>query len=86
MKKNGTYRKVKFTITRLSGYGRYQLEAKYRGKKISIFINDASLWDDIDDEENKEERRYALKSAYERIVREYNVRYAWVSRITEKGK
>lgn len=75
MKKNGAFRKVKFTITRLAGYGRYQLDAKYRGKNISIFVNDASIWDDIDDEENKEERRYALKSAYGRIVNEYRRMY-----------
>ena len=74
MKKNGTYRKVKFTITRLAGYGRYQLDAKYRGKKMSIFVNDASIWDDID-KEDREDRRYALKSAYGRIVNEYRRMY-----------
>lgn len=74
MKKNGTYRKVKFTITRLAGYGRYQLDAKYRGKNISIFVNDASIWDDIDDED-KDGRRHALKSAYGRIVNEYRRMY-----------
>ncbi|MGP1420049.1 MAG: hypothetical protein ACTTKI_00455 [Tannerella sp.] len=73
--KSGSFRKVKFTVYRLVGYGRYQLEAKYRGKNISIFVNDASLWDDIDDEENKEERRYALKTAYGRIVNEYKRMY-----------
>lgn len=74
MKKNGTYRKVKFTITRLAaGYGQFMLEAKYRGKNIKVRVTDASLWDDIDKEEkeDREERRYALKSAYGRIVNEY---------------
>jgi|GEM_PF-5983394 len=76
MKKNGTYRKVKFTITR-TGYGQYMLEAHYRGRNIKVHVTDSSLWDDIDKEEreDREDRRYALKSAYGRIVNEYRRMY-----------
>ena len=73
MKKNGTYRKVKFTITR-TGYGQYMLEAHYRGRNIKVHVTDSSLWDDIDKEDG-EYRRYALKTAYGRIVNEYRRMY-----------
>ena len=49
MKKEGTFRRVEFTITR-SGYGQYMLEAHYRGKDIKVHVTDSSLWDDIDED------------------------------------
>lgn len=70
MKKNGTYRKVKFTITR-TGYGQYMLEAHYRGRNIKVHVTDSSLWDDIDEDVDTK-RKKALRSCYKYITVEYN--------------
>ena len=70
MKKEGTFRRVEFTITR-SGYGQYMLEAHYRGKDIKVHVTDSSLWDDID-EDSDTKRMESLRGCYRYITSEYD--------------
>lgn len=70
--RNGTFRKVKFSICQASGYGHYIIEATYRGKKIKAHTNDSEAWDYIEDDSNKEKYNDARRHCYMRITQQYN--------------
>ena len=69
--KTGKFRKVEFTIRPTSSYGRYEIEAIYRGKKIKTYTNCSETYDFVDDDSNKEKWIDARKSCYVLIRLEY---------------
>lgn len=67
-----TFRKVEFKMRRGSGYGRYVIEAHYKGKDVRTETTDSEAWDWFHDDSNKEKHREALLHCYHKIVQAYN--------------
>ena len=68
-----TFRKVKLSIGKLSGYGQYEVSAKYRGKQIYAHTTDSECYDWLNDDSNKYQHQQAKKHAYGKIVDAYNM-------------
>lgn len=73
--KTGTFRKVKFEISRMSGYGHYLITATYKGKEVKAVTTDSEAWDWIDDDSNKYMHDLARKHCYYAIVKSYELYY-----------
>lgn len=69
--KSGTFRRISFTMERASGYGRYIIDANYRGKHIRVSTTDSKAWDWLDDDSDKEKHRDALRHCYNKITAAY---------------
>lgn len=68
MERNGTYRKVKFSIQRTNMYGTYRIEGMYRGKKTIVHTKDSEAFDYINDDSNKAKQLMARKHCYLKLV------------------
>lgn len=66
-----TFRKIEIEIYRKSGYGQYELQANYKGKKIKAHTTDAECFDYLDDDSNKAKHAWAKRYAYGKIVEAY---------------
>ena len=75
--RTATFRKVNFTISLTQSYGRYMIEADYKGKHIRVATTDSSAWDWINDDSNKEKHNDAKRHCYNMIVREYEKIYKY---------
>jgi hypothetical protein len=69
------FNKVEIEISRLSGYGRYQLSATYKGKEIKAVTNDSECYDWLNDDSNKEKHTEAKRHAYNKIVDAFYKKY-----------
>lgn len=68
--KYGKFRKVEFSVSHTHSYGRYMIEANYRGKHIRVSTTNSEAYDDMDSE-NRRERMDALRYIYGQIVAVY---------------
>lgn len=68
-----TFRKVNLSISKLSGYGQYEVSAKYRGKQITAHTTDSECYDWLNDDSNKYQHQQAKKHAYYKIVSAYDM-------------
>ena len=75
MKKTEQYHKVKFSIERAHGYGRYLITGNYYGKEVVVYTNDSAIWDYVDDDEQPKKQKEAREAVYRKIVNEYNKLY-----------
>jgi hypothetical protein len=66
------FRKIQFEINRTSIYGHYLIESNYKGVPISVITTDSEAYDYIDDQNNREKHRNALRHCYYKIVEAYN--------------
>ena len=66
-----TFRKIKLEIRRTSLYGRYVINAKYKGRDVIAFTNDSECFDWLNDTSNKEKHLQAKRHAYGKIVEQY---------------
>jgi hypothetical protein len=70
-KKEGSFKKVNFSVFKTGGYGQYVIIARYKGKDLKIH-HDCSLNYDNCDSENAGERAEARKSIYCAIKNHYD--------------
>lgn len=66
-----SFRKVKFTMVRGSGYGQYEILSKYKGTSVKAHTTDSEAYDWFDDESNKEKHMAAKRHCYAKIVQSY---------------
>jgi hypothetical protein len=69
--KVSTFRKLEFTIQRMSGYGHYMIESFYKKRKVKVVTTDSFIWDYLDDDSDPELQHEARKSCYTLIVNQY---------------
>lgn len=69
--KTGTFKKITFYISKASGYGRYVINAVYKGRDISVRTNDSEIYDFIDNESDKAMYNWARRSCYVLVSMEY---------------
>ncbi len=50
-------------------YGRYVINAKYKGRDVVVYTNDSECFDDS----NKEKHLQAKRHAYSKIVEQYKI-------------
>jgi hypothetical protein len=70
-----SFRKVKFEMERLSGYGQYLIKGTYKGKEVKVRTTDSEAWDWLKDESNPEKHVDAKRHCYKKIVQAYNEQY-----------
>jgi len=70
-----SFRKVEFTMSRVNGYGQYNIIGKYRGKNITVHTTNSEAWDYLDDDSNKVKQMDAKRHCYNKIVQEYERLY-----------
>lgn len=58
---------VEFNMNRTSSYGRYIIEADYKGKHIKAETTDSEAYDWYNDDSNKEKHRDALRHCYYKV-------------------
>ena len=66
-----TFRKVEMYISKGNGYGRYILQADYKGQNITAEITDSEVFDWLNDDSNKQKHQEAKRKAYEIIRTAY---------------
>lgn len=69
--KTASYRKVKLSIGRSTGYGHYVISATYRGKHLKAHTTDSEAFDWLDDDSDRERHRDAKRHCYSKIVQAY---------------
>lgn len=69
--KYGKFRKIEFSVSHTHSYGRYIIDANYRGKHIRVSTTDSEAWDWLDDDSDKEKHRDALRHCYNKITAAY---------------
>ena len=62
------FRKVKFTMEKLSGYGQYIIQGTYKGKDIKVSTTDSEAWDWLCDDSNPKKHLDAKRHCYMKIV------------------
>jgi hypothetical protein len=70
-----TYYGVEFSMRHGYGYGRYIIEADYKGKHIEVETTDSEAYDWLDDDSNKEKHRDALRHCYYKVRDAYEAKY-----------
>ena len=65
------FNKVEMTIGITRSYGRYVIEAEYKGKHVKTYTTDAEIYDYCDDDDYKELCQDAKRAAYHAIVDAY---------------
>ena len=70
-----TFRKITLQIAKLSGYGQYEISAKYRGKQIAVHSTNSEAYDWIHDNSNRQKHSEAKRACYYAIVAKYNKEY-----------
>ena len=68
-----TFRKTNLEIKRSSSYGRYFIQANYKGRFVVAITNDSECFDWLNDTSNKEKHLQAKRHAYYKIVEQYNI-------------
>ena len=63
-----SFRKVKFEMKRLSGYGQYVIIGFYKGKEVRVRSTDSEAWDWWNDESNKVRHQNAKRHCYYKII------------------
>ena len=66
-----TFRKTNLEIRRTNSYGRYVINAKYKGRDVVVYTNDSECFDWLNDDSNKEKHLQAKRHAYSKIVEQY---------------
>lgn len=66
------FRKIQFDIKKTSIYGHYRIESNYKGVPISVITTDSEAYDYVNDQNNREKHRNALRHCYYNIVEAYN--------------
>lgn len=75
MAKYGSFKKVEFSIGYANGYGRYVIEADYKGKKVVAYTNDSEAFDYLDSDCDKQAAKDAARHCYFKIVSAYEAEY-----------
>lgn len=65
--KIGSYRKVKFSMSKSSGYGNYVINSIYKGKSVRIVCHNSIAYDWLDDDSDKEKMLEARRYCYQKI-------------------
>lgn len=63
-----SFRKVKFEMRKLSGYGQYLIIGFYRGKEVRVRSTNSEAWDWWNDESDKAMHQNAKRYCYTRII------------------
>jgi hypothetical protein len=63
-----SFRKVKFTMERSSGYGQYIIKGSYKGKDIKVHTTDSEAWDWFNDDSNPKKHMEAKRHCYTKII------------------
>jgi hypothetical protein len=63
-----SFRKVKFTMERSSGYGQYIIKGSYKGKDIKVSTTDSEAWDWFNDDSNPKKHMDAKRHCYMKII------------------
>lgn len=66
------FNNVEMDMVRGTGYGQYEIYAKYKGILIKTHTTDSEAWDYFNDDSNKKKHRNALRHCYYKIVNAYN--------------
>lgn len=69
-----TYNRVTMHIERGNGYGRYIISARYKNDYIECVTTDSECFDWLEDTSNRQKHSEALRTAYNTIRREYQLR------------
>ena len=54
-------------------YGRYVINAKYKGRDVVVYTTDTECFDWLNDDSNKEKHLQAKRHAYSKIVEQYKM-------------
>jgi hypothetical protein len=63
-----SFRKVKFTMEKSSGYGQYIIQGTYNGKDVKVHTTDSEAWDWFNDESDKKKNMDAKRHCYMKII------------------
>ena len=66
-----SFRKIRFTMERGSGYGQYWIRGIYRGKALRVHTTNSEAWDYLDDDSDKERHMDAKRHCYYKLVQAY---------------
>ena len=68
-----TFRNINLLIRKTSMYGRYVINAKYKGRYVVVYTTDSECFDWLNDDSNKEKHLQAKRHAYSKVVEQYKM-------------
>jgi len=68
-----TFRNIDLMIRKTSIYGRYVINAKYKGRDVIVYTTDSECFDWLNDDSNKEKHLQAKRHTYSKVVEQYKM-------------